>query len=78
MKTADISLSECLLQIKKMGDTPYAFVDEIPSVLQDDFMEFIKGHTISSIDGRTVTYDIRAYRYKLISKGISYPVKWRF
>lgn len=76
MKIAQTSLQECLLKIKNMENDPYAFVDEIPEVLQDDFKEFIIGHTISSIDGRTITYDIRAYYKKLMNKGLSYPVMW--
>ncbi|MFN3753321.1 hypothetical protein [Flavobacterium sp.] len=63
--------------IKELSKSDFAFVDEIPEVLQPDFHQFIVGHTMSNLDGRTITYDMKAYYKKLMHQGTYYSIHWK-
>jgi|GEM_PF-6344927 len=67
-----------IAKIKSMCDAPYAFIDEIPEVLQKDFKAFNVGRGISQIDGRWVTYDLERYYHKIMfGNGVSYAIEWQ-
>ena len=52
------------------------YTDEIPEVLQEDFRTFIVGHTLSTYNGREITYDLDTYIQKIFDVGIDYYVSW--
>ena len=74
--TTPLGIHECLDKLKQITDAPKSYIDEIPEVLKKDFMAFIAGKTISVQDGRSITYDMKAYIDKIIYKGISYRIEW--
>lgn len=76
MTTANISVLDCLLTIKKLAQQEECFIDEVPEFLQKDLRNFLIGHTLSTKDNRTVTYDMKAYHKKIMYNGFDYPIKW--
>ncbi len=76
-KTTDITLQECMKIISDLANKDFAFIDEIPEILQKDFNHFIIGHTISTIDNRSITYDMKAYYKKLMNEGTFYSINWK-
>ncbi|WP_395076341.1 hypothetical protein [Flavobacterium sp.] len=76
LKIADISLQECLSKIKNLASQENCFIDEIPEILKEDFNNFIFGHTLSTLNNRQITYDMKMYYDKLNKNGIDYSVKW--
>lgn len=76
IKTANITLKECLQQVEVLASKSECFIDELPEVLKEDFNLFIRGHTISVKDNRSITYDMKMYYNKIINKGISYQIQW--
>ena len=78
-ETANISLQECVFKIKHLANNKNCFVDEIPEILQKDSNKFIVDNGSSILNGREITYNMKAYPDKIITKeGISYPIKWKF
>ncbi|MFE3847157.1 hypothetical protein ACFX5D_04140 [Flavobacterium sp. LB3P45] len=77
MNYTNITLQECMKIIEDLSKKDYAFIDEIPEILQKDFNQFIIGHTISLIENRSVTYDMKAYYSKLMKQGTSYSIHWK-
>lgn len=76
IKETNLSLNELINKIKELSKKDSCFIDEIPEVLQEDFRKFIVGHTISTVDGREITYDMKMYFDKVyLNEGISYPIK---
>ncbi len=77
MKTANITLTQCIETLKSLCDKEIVYVDEVPEILQEDFNNFIIGKTLSlSENNRSVTYDIKAYYKKIMTQGTTYPIKW--
>jgi len=75
-KKSHLTLEQCLIIVETQSENPHAFIDQIPEVLQEDFKKFITNQTISQIDGRDITYDLKRYYKKIYFSGISYPVMW--
>lgn len=73
----NITLKECMKVIEDLAKNDFAFIDQIPEILQKDFNQFIIGHTISSIDNRNITYDMKSYYKKLMNEGTFYSINWR-
>lgn len=73
----NITLKECMQIVDDLASKEYAFIDEIPEVLQKDFAQFIIGHTISTINNRTITYDMKLYYKKLMLEGTSYSIHFK-
>ena len=77
-KIAGMSFQECLDKIKNLARQENCFIDDIPKILKEDFDNFIVGHTLSTLNGREITHDMKAYYDKIYSKkGIDYPVQWK-
>lgn len=77
IRTANITLNDCLLHLKTMAEQSFAFTDEIPEVLKEDFNEFVTGKTLSISEGREITFDIEDYYKKIVyGKGIGYSIQW--
>jgi hypothetical protein len=76
LKIATISLEECLDIIQELAKQPFAFTEKVPTVLKKDLNTFLVGKTLSKLDGKEITYDMRNYHSKLINQGIDYPIKW--
>lgn len=73
----NITLKECMQIIEDLAKNDYAFIDEIPEILQKDFNQFIIGHTYSTIDNRSITYDMKSYYKKLMNEGTFYSIHWK-
>jgi hypothetical protein len=67
MKTANITLQQCINKLRELAASETVYVDQIPEVLQEDFRAFMVGKT----------YSMHQYIDKIMYQtGISYPVKW--
>ena len=76
--STELTLKECFDQLKVLADQSQPFIDEVPEPLQRDFNEFIIGQTISTVDGRSVTYDMKKYYDKVMyGAGVSYRIKFK-
>lgn len=60
--------------IKDLSMESICFVKYIPEVLVKDFNTFAVGYTLGIIDGKSVTYDMKKYYRKLLTKGFDYPL----
>lgn len=76
LKISDITIAECLHQLSVLCTKDECYVDEVPEVLQEDFKNFLVGHTLSLKENRSLTYDMRAYYKKIILHGFDYPIQW--
>jgi len=76
MKTAKTTLQLCIQKLQSMAKADPVYTDEIPEVLQEDFRTFIVGHSLSTYNGREITYDLNMYIQKILDKGLDYYVSW--
>ena len=76
-KISNITLQECMNIVEELSKKDTAFMDEIPEILQEDFKKFIIGHTVSTIENRTIVYDMKSYYKKLMNEGTFYSINWK-
>lgn len=71
-----LSLNECYETLKKLSKQSCCFLDEIPDAIKKDYDTFIIGKTLSSVEDRIITYDVKDYIKKIMSKGFDYRIEW--
>ncbi|MBK8737620.1 MAG: hypothetical protein IPL98_17605 [Saprospiraceae bacterium] len=73
---SNISLNECYDTLKNLSNQSCSFLHEIPDAIKKDYDTFIIGKTLSSVEDRIITYDVKDYIKKIMSKGFDYPIQW--